>query len=270
MTTRHFDKTYGTDAARNYEELFVPRVGRPCANALVAAASPRPGERVVDVACGTGIAARLAAERVGATGSVAGVDVNAGMLGVARSIAPDIDWHEAGAEALPLGDDSVDVVLCSLGLMFFPDKVAALREMRRVLTSGGRAGVLVPGPTPEPMAILADAMANHIDPGLSGFVHAIFSLNDGDEIDGLFTKAGFGRVERRVLTPAIPLGSPREFLWDYVHSTPLAGVVAGADGTQRAALEDEVLDKWRSHVDGDDFVMTVRNTIAIGHEEASR
>lgn len=262
---QHFDKTYGTDGAQNYEELFVPRIGRPYATALVEAADVRPGERVVDVACGTGIVARLAAERTGPDGSVAGVDINAGMLAVARSIAPTIEWYEAPAEALPLADSAVDVALCNLGLMFFPDKVAALREMRRVLTSGGRAAVLVPGPTPEPMSVLADALAKHIDPGLAGFVQIIFSLNNGAEIEQLFTEAGFSDVRCEVDTPTFRLGDPREFLWDYIHSTPLAGIVLGADEAKRSALEADVLDGWQKYLDGGEAVVNIRSTIAIGY-----
>lgn len=265
MTTKqHFDKTYGTDAAQNYEDLFVPRIGRPCATALVDAVDVRSGERVLDVACGSGISARLAAERTGPDGSVAGVDINAGMLAVAKSVAPGIEWHEGPADELPVADGSVDVTLCSLGLMFFPDKVAALREMRRVLTSGGRAAVLVPGPTPEPMSILADALARHIDPGLGGFVHIIFSLNDEAEITQLFTDAGFSDVRCEIFTPTLRLGPPREFLWDYIHSTPLAGFVLGADQAKQAALEAEVLDGWQPYLDGGEAVVTLRNTIAIG------
>ena len=217
----------------------------------------------MDVACGTGIAARLSAEQTGA-GNVAGVDINGGMLAVARSVAPDIDWREGPADALPVEDSSTDVVLCNLGLMFFPDKPAAVAEMHRVLTSGGRAGVLVPGPTPEPMSAFADALARHIDPELRGFVHAVFSLNDGAEIEELFTAAGFTDVRLEVVEPTIPLGPPREFLWDYIHSTPLAAAVLAADEAKRTALEEDVLAAWRDHTDGDDFVMTVRNTIVLG------
>jgi ubiquinone/menaquinone biosynthesis C-methylase UbiE len=250
MTTKqHFDKTYGTDAAQNYEDLFVPRIGRACATALVDAADVRPGERVVDVACGTGIVARLASERTGPDGSVVGTDINASMLAVARSTAPAIEWREAPADALPVADGSFDVALCNLGLMFFPDKVAALSEMRRVLTSGGRAAVLTPGPTPGPMSILADALANNIDPGLAGFVHIIFSLNDSTQIEELFTDAGFSDVRFEIFTPTLRLGPPREFLWDYIHSTPLAGMVLGADEAKRAAFEAEVLDGWQQYTD---------------------
>lgn len=263
--TQHFDKTYGTDAAQNYEDLFVPRIGRACATALVDAAGVGQGERVLDVACGTGIAARLAADVTGPD-EVTGVDINPGMLAVARTVAPDIDWREGPADALPVPDESIDVVLCSLGLMFFPDKPAALAELRRVLRSGGRAAVLVPGPAPEPMVILGDALAKHIDPGLGGFVQAIFSLHDGAEIEQLFAAAGFNDVELDVVTPTIPLGPPREFLWDYIHSTPLALAVVGADEEKRSALEADVLEGWRSHLVDGEAAVTLRNTIAVGRK----
>src|SRR5919202_168929 len=95
---------YSGTAPENYERYFVPAIGAPLAAELLDVAALRPGERVLDIACGTGIVTRLAAERVGADGAVAGVDINPGMLGVARSAGPPelgIDWHEAGAEALP-------------------------------------------------------------------------------------------------------------------------------------------------------------------------
>src|SRR5262249_56361843 len=110
---------------------------------------PRPGERVVDVACGTGIVARIAAARVGPTGVVVGVDLNPGMLSVARSVmlidsrsAAPIQWQEASADKLPFPGESFDIVYCQLGLQFFADRPAALREMRRVLGAEGRLAVM--------------------------------------------------------------------------------------------------------------------------------
>src|SRR5262249_44016318 len=107
---------------------------------VVELAHPRPGERILDVACGTGIVARIAAARVGPAGAVGGVDLNPGMLSVARSVmltdsrsAAPIQWHEASADKLPLPAESFDIVYCQLGLQFFADRAAALREMRRVL-----------------------------------------------------------------------------------------------------------------------------------------
>jgi ubiquinone/menaquinone biosynthesis C-methylase UbiE len=103
---------------------------------LLRPAALRPGERVLDVACGTGVVARLAARRVGPAGTVVGLDVNPGMLAVARATTPPgtvIDWHQAPAHAASLPASAFDVVTCQLGLPFFADQAAALAEMHRVL-----------------------------------------------------------------------------------------------------------------------------------------
>ena len=133
-----------------YERELVPAVFGVWAPILVELAQPGPGERVVDVACGTGIVARIAATRVGPTGAVVGVDLNPGMLSVARSVVSTdsrsggpLQWQEASADKLPFPDGSFDVVYCQLGLQFFADRAAALREMRRVLGPGGRLALMV-------------------------------------------------------------------------------------------------------------------------------
>jgi SAM-dependent methyltransferase len=100
-------KAYAGTGPEDYERYFVPAIGQPLANALADIAAVRPGQRVLDVACGTGIAARVAAQRVGHDGLVAGADINPGMLAVARSTPPGglpITWHEAAADALPFPD----------------------------------------------------------------------------------------------------------------------------------------------------------------------
>ena len=114
---------YGGTAAENYERYFVPAIGGPLATDLTEVAALDAGERALDVACGTGIVARLAAERVGPTGSVDGLDVNPGMLAVARSVAPPgaaIEWHQSDAQALPFPEDAYDAALCQMGLQFLP------------------------------------------------------------------------------------------------------------------------------------------------------
>jgi len=177
-------ETYRGSAPENYERYFVPAIGAPLASGLVDLAALRLGERVLDVACGTGVVARLAAEHVGASGSVVGIDINPAMLAVAHAAepgAPPIEWHEASADELPLADSSFDVSLCQMGLQFFPDKPTALREIRRVLAPGGRLLLNVPGPTPPIFAILEEALANHLGPEPAAFVQAVFSLHEPAE-----------------------------------------------------------------------------------------
>lgn len=125
-----------------YEQHLVGPLFRPWAEALLERASPAPGDRVLDLACGTGIAARLARERVGAGGRVVGVDLSAGMLAVARRIEPGIEWREGDACAPPLeAGERFDLVLCQQGLQFFPDRAEAVRRMRGALAPGGRVAV---------------------------------------------------------------------------------------------------------------------------------
>ena len=138
------------NAPEVYERELVPAVFGVWAPILVELAHPRPGERVVDVACGTGIVARIATARVGPTGVVVGVDLNPGMLSVARSVmltdsrsSAPIQWQEASADKLPFPGESFDIVYCQLGLQFFADRPAALREMRRVLSLEGRLALMV-------------------------------------------------------------------------------------------------------------------------------
>jgi ubiquinone/menaquinone biosynthesis C-methylase UbiE len=242
-----YGTTFGGSSAENYERFFVPVIGAPFAADLVEEAALRPGERVLDVACGTGIVARLAAERVGKKGSVAGLDVTSGMLEVARSATPPevfpIRWYESTAESIPLPDDVFDVVFCQLGLMFMAEKVAALREMRRVVAPGGRVLVSVPTPTAF-FDVLHDAMARHLPAG-APFVRMIFTLNDTAEIERLFRDAGFDDVTIRSDVKTIRLPSPKEFLWQYVASTPLAGLTAEADSNVLAALERDVVTGWQ-------------------------
>ena len=244
-------KQYGGNAAENYERYFVPTIGTAWATALLDAAELRPGDRVLDVACGTGVVTRLTAERVGPDGAVAGLDVNPAMLAVARSVPSSgaaIEWHEASAESLPLADGSFDVVLSSLGLQFVPDKASALREMRRVLAPGGQLAVATVGPTPPLFAILEQALARHVGPEAAGFMGAVFSLHDPQELEKLTSGAGFRDVEVRSKPLSIALPGPGDSLWQYVHSTPLTAAVAEIDDVGRAALERDVVAAWQSFV----------------------
>ena len=266
-TTSLYEK-YVASGAENYERHFVPAVGEPIARRLLDVARPTPGERVLDVACGTGIAARLAAEAVGRQGTVAGLDANPGMLEVARAVSPDgIDWHTAPAEEMPLPDAAFDLSLCSMGLQFFPDKDRALSETYRVLIPGGRAVWCTPGPTPPLFVAIDEALASHIGPGASMFVHAVFALHDAGEALTLMETAGFDRVEIETTSVPLRVAPPADFLWQYVWSTPLAAAAADLDERARAALEAEVVERCAPFVDGDASVMEPDLLIVTGHRE---
>lgn len=251
---QHYSELYGFKPPQNYERFFVPSIGEPLAKDLIRKAGLRRGERVLDVACGTGIIARLALKEVGAEGTVTGLDINPGMLAVARSLTRDlpIEFHEAKAEAMPFADELFDVVMCQLALQFMEDRVAALKEMHRVLVSGGRLVLNLPGPAGEPFAILAEGMERHIGPEARAFVDQVFVLNDTGEIRELLQNAGFGNVEVQTKNKMFSLPAPRDFLWQYVYSTPLAGLLMEADEEAKASLEADVVNQWQKFVDGGD------------------
>jgi SAM-dependent methyltransferase len=254
----------GTTPPESYERWFVPAIGHPLAVDLLREAELRPGERVLDVGCGTGVVARLAALEVGDDGAVAGVDVNPGMLAVARATAGEgvpIRWYETGAESMPLPDEAFDVVFCQLSLQFMSDRAAALREMRRVLAPGGRALVSLPRPNPL-FDILDDALARHAGEEAASFVRAVFSLNRPDAVEELLRGARLRDVEVREERKALHLPPAGEFLWQYVQSTPLTGLLAPMGDATKTALEQEMVEAWRPW--SDDRGMAYEQGMIIG------
>jgi ubiquinone/menaquinone biosynthesis C-methylase UbiE len=136
-----------TRASGAYERIMVPAVFGPWALDLLETVGPAPGTRLLDVACGTGIVARLASPRVGSTGRAVGVDTNEAMLAVARAqpvpTGAPIEWRHGDATSLPFEDAEFDTLLCQQGLQYMRDRPVVIREMKRVLASGGALGVSV-------------------------------------------------------------------------------------------------------------------------------
>jgi SAM-dependent methyltransferase len=184
-------------AAEVYEEFFVPALFQEWAPRVAEAAGIRPGDKVLDVACGTGVLAREAARRVEPSGEVAGLDRNPGMLAVASRQAPKIAWREGLAESLPYDAGQFDAVLSQFGLMFFDDRVRALQEMWRVLYPGGRLAVAVwdglkttPG-----YAAMTELLQRLFGERIAAGLRAPFVLGDPDELRSLFAAAGMPEVQ---------------------------------------------------------------------------
>lgn len=252
-------KDFGGTAPDNYQRYFVPVIPAPLAADLVETARILPGEHVLDVGCGTGVVARLAAQAAGPTGRVVGTDPTPGMLAVAGSIpAPpgtSIEWSQAPAESLPLPDESFDLALCQLALMFVADRPTALREMRRVLSTGGRVAINVPGKMPRLFEIMDEALARHVSPELAQFVGAVFCLHDPAELESLLADAGFRDINVEVTTKTLRLPPPADFLWQYVHATPMGAVVASSEGDRWEKVERDVVAGWQQFVEGGDLVL---------------
>jgi ubiquinone/menaquinone biosynthesis C-methylase UbiE len=265
MAKQVYEKGFAGNPAEDYQRYFVSAIGASVAHDLMDIAKLQQGERVLDVACGTGVVARLAAERVGSPGLVAGLDVNPGMLAVARSQTPanmSIDWYEASAEAMPLRDGAFDVVLCQMGLQFVPDKLAALREMHRVLDTQGRVHLTVPGPEPRIFAIMSDALARHVGPEVASFTDRVFSLHDVGELRHLLRSVGFREIDVQARTKHLRLPAPSDFLWQYIRSTPMANAAARTDERALEALESDVCARWEEFVANGSLSLEVGMTTA--------
>lgn len=131
------------DAAKVYDELYLPALFEEWCPLVIEAARIKDGHRVIDIACGTGALAIAILDRIGAEGSIVGIDINEGMLDVARSKSCRVEWLNAPAEALPFGDDFFDCAVSQFGLMYFEDRESALREMMRVVLPGGSLVIVV-------------------------------------------------------------------------------------------------------------------------------
>ncbi|HEX2171006.1 MAG TPA: methyltransferase domain-containing protein, partial [Dehalococcoidia bacterium] len=179
---------------------------------LVTETSISPGDDLLDVGCGTGIVARTVRERAGPAAKIVGADLDPGVLDVARRVAPDLAWHVASADALPFADGSFQIVLCQMALQYFPDRPAALREMRRVLRSGGRVGVGVCGPIERAPGFLAVSRGIERLLGPEAAQLGPFALSDRETLGSLLRVAGFDRVEVRVARPTLRAQSPRAWV----------------------------------------------------------
>jgi len=222
---------------------------------LVDAARLAAGERVLDVACGSGVVTRAAAERVGASGHVVGLDLNSGMIAVARSlpvpIGASIQWLERSALDLRLKDAKFDAVLCQQGLQFFPNKALALGEMHRVLGHGGRLALSVWSNIGYYNSAVGEALTQFISNEVAARFCASRKAPTGEELHGLATAAGFSAVEVRVSRINVHLPRLDKFTLDHLAATPVAPVVAAADPEAREKIGASVLQQMQQYADGD-------------------
>ena len=258
------------DAAERYERILVPTILGPAAQALVDFAAPRESDAVLDVGCGTGAAARFAAKRVGPRGRVAGVDVNAGMIGVARSLpvgeGAAIEWFEGGAHELPFGEGEFSLALCAQTLQFLEAPSQALAEMSRVVEPGGRIAASCWCDIEESpyFDVLVQEISNHLGAETSQGLRAAFALGDLEALRGLVEGAGFRKLEARVETLGLPLPQLKDFIPRHIRATPMAPGFDAASPEARKAIVESVSDRLAEYSTGGGASLPFRTFLVQG------
>jgi ubiquinone/menaquinone biosynthesis C-methylase UbiE len=181
------------EAARGYENLFVPALFDQWTKHLIDGAGIREGSHVLDVACGTGVLARNALSRTGAGGRVVGVDPAPGMLVAAKDIEPNIDWILCGAEALELDDETFDCVISQFGMMFFQDRQKSAEEIFRVLKPGGSLAIAVWNSIEQNPAYadIVSVLQEQVGTAAADALRLPYSLGKAQEVTAVLDISGF-------------------------------------------------------------------------------
>lgn len=248
-----------------YETIFVPAMMGEWAPRVIALISPQPNEHILDVACGTGALTRFVAKSIGLTGRVVGLDISPDMLAVARTITTEgaqtapIEWYEGNVNSLPFENETFDLVFCAFGLMFFPDQIAALREMRRVLKPDGRIALSVWGAISKCPGQLAmkEVWERYFGAGEAAGFSRQHSLGDPQMVHSLVHDAGFRNVSVQPTVGAVRLLSPEHLVRSY-------GALGGtqADEQTRAKVIAEVSTALQPYVSAEGLEYPIEAILA--------
>jgi ubiquinone/menaquinone biosynthesis C-methylase UbiE len=252
--------------AEHYDRLLVPAMFGPLAEAVAGAVEAAPGDRALDVACGTGALTRLLGERVMPGGEVIGLDMAEDMLEVARAHGGGSAYVQGAADALPFEDGRFTVVTCQQGLQFTDHPTAALREFARVLAPGGRIGVACWSELEQDAGFLAlaEAADEYLGAEVGRMVRAPFRLADPADLRGRFEAAGIGDVVIEIERVAARVPVPPGRFADAVMGAGPAGVTyAAAPAAAREAFAADVARRLQGHANADAVAFEMPSLIAV-------
>lgn len=256
--------------AQVYDDVLVPAIFAPWVAKTVDAAQLNEGQAVLDVACGTGIVADAAVQRVGPGGTVVGIDINPDMLAVAVTRrSGQVEWAQGDAMSLPYPGEHFDRVMCQLGLQYFADPALALSEMHRVLRFGGRVAVMLwrdirhsPG-----FALLAELIGDQLGTEVGESMRGPFAFGDDEcRLRKLLESAGFDRVTTRIATDRVRFSSVKEFVGHQLAASPLESLVELGE-SWTATLTAKVLSAFSLGDADEPIIFPIEAYLATGHRD---
>ncbi len=258
---------YGWDRAAPWYERAWGRQLEPAQARMLALAALQPGERVLDVACGTGLVTFRAALAVGPEGAVLGVDISDAMVQEVREVAgrrgfAQVRAERMAAESLDLPERSFDVALCALGLMFVTDPAATLAGIHRALRPGGRFAAAVWGARQncgwaELFPIVERRVASDVCP-------LFFQLGTGDTLAGAMAAAGFADITAERLRPTLRFASTEEACEAAFLGGAVALAYARFDEATRASARAEYLASIAPYRAGEGYEIPAEFVVALG------
>lgn len=261
MINQRAAQTVGENAAELYESLLVTGVYNIWARSVVEMVRPKTGDRVLDIACGTGAVTRLLAGRLGIAGLVTGLDTDPAMLNVARRVTSDltgapIEWREGSAMQLPFRHETFDIVTCQQGLPYFSDRATAVQEMYRVLRSRGRIGLMMwrgiehsPG-----FNIFAAILDHYLGAEATSSMRLGFSMHSEAELQALLAGARFRNITIESANASAMFDSIETFFRSQVLGTPLERSLTALPQETRTELFTVTVNALKSYTG--DFGLT--------------
>lgn len=247
------------NAAYAYESQKVPTIFRPLAELTLDNISLDGCAAVLDVACGTGIVARLLADRLSPGVTIVGMDVNGGMIAVAREQTPKtgalVEWHEADVGTLPFDAGLFDLAICQQGLQFFPDKLQALREIRRVLAPNGRVALTVWSEISPLNMTMADILRQKVNASIAQRLLDPFAFRDARVIQSLISEAGFNNITVRTLSVQRRIGPAAEAIPQEFAGSPISAEIAALDPHTKTTIFHDIGTMLKSYESDEGLVI---------------
>ncbi|MBC8438249.1 MAG: methyltransferase domain-containing protein [Deltaproteobacteria bacterium] len=239
------------DGPNAYEKYIVPAYTWVWAKEIVKRACLREGEKILDVACGTGLVARIAADEQSNPGLIYGVDVNEVMIKKARNIGKSINFYHSDVLEMPFSNNYFDVIFCQQGLQYFPDPGSALKEMNRVLVENGRILLSVWRPIKySPFyKSLCKVLEKYVNTKSASMLSAAFTFGDFGKLKSLFSDAGFNCININIVVKQMRYSPFEEFVVGGIMASPFYKDIQEMQGSKREEMLLEIYNSNQNYID---------------------